>query len=65
LRIRSKRGAKKAICTIAASMLTATYHMLKNGTLYQDLGANFFDNHAKSKQVLRLVNRLQNFGYDV
>jgi signal recognition particle GTPase len=48
-----------------ASVLTAAYHMLKNGTLYQDLGANFFDNHAKSKQVLRLVNRLQNLGYDV
>jgi len=65
LRIRSKRGAKKAICAVAASMLTAAYHMLKNGTLYQDLGANFFDYHAKSKQVLRLVNRLQNLGYDV
>jgi hypothetical protein len=65
LRIRSKRGAKKAICAVAASMLTAAYHMLKNGTLYQDLGANFFDNHAKGKQVLRLVNRLQNLGFDV
>jgi transposase len=32
LRIRSKRGAKKAIGAVAASMLTAAYHMLKDGT---------------------------------
>jgi hypothetical protein len=65
LRIRSRRGSKKAICAVAASILTASYHMLKNGTLYEDLGANHFDDRAKGKHVLRLVNRLQNLGYDV
>jgi len=65
LRLRSRRGAKKAICAVAASILTVAYHMLKNGTLYQDLGANYFDQRAKDKQVLRLVNRLQNLGFDV
>jgi transposase len=64
-RLRSRRGSKKAICAVAASMLTAAYHMLKNGTLYEDLGANHFDNRAKGKQVLRLVNRLQNLGFAV
>jgi hypothetical protein len=34
------RGPKKAVVAVAASILTAAYHMLKNGTLYQDLGAN-------------------------
>jgi transposase len=65
LRLRSRRGSKKAICAVAASILTAAYHMLKNGTLYQDLGPNHFDNRAKGKQVLRLVNRLQNLGFTV
>jgi transposase len=65
LRIRSRRGAKKAIGAVAASMLTAAYHMLKDGTLYQDLGANHFDNRDKGKQALRLVNRLQSLGYAV
>ena len=36
LRLRSRRGPKRAIGAVAASILTATYHMLKNGTLYQD-----------------------------
>jgi transposase len=65
LRIRSRRGPKKAIGAVAASILTAAYHMLKNGTLYQDLGANHFDNRDKGKQVLRLVNRLQSLGFAV
>ena len=65
LRIRSRRGAKKAVVAVAASMLTAAYHMLKDGTLYQDLGPNHFDTRAKGKHVQRLVTRLQNLGFDV
>jgi transposase len=64
-RLRSRRGAKKAIGAVAASILTAAYHMLKNGTLYQDLGADYFDGRAKTKHVLRLVGRLQNLGFAV
>jgi transposase len=65
LRIRSRRGPKKAVGAVAASILTATYHMLKDGTLYQDLGTNHFDNRDKGKQALRLVNRLQSLGFAV
>jgi len=43
--------------------LAAAYRMLKNGTLYQDLGANHFDNRAKGKQVLQLLNCLRNLGF--
>ena len=43
-----RRGAKKAICAVAASILTAIYHMLQDGTLYQDLGADHFDRRAKT-----------------
>jgi hypothetical protein len=39
--------------------------MLKNGTLYEDLGAHDFDRRAKAKQVLRLVGRIQNLGFAV
>jgi transposase len=64
-RLRSRRGARKAICAVAAALLTTIYHMLNNGTCYQDLGANHFDNKAKAKHIQRLVNRLENLGYDV
>jgi transposase len=41
-RLRSRPGAKKAILAVAASMLTAAYHMLKNGMPYHDLGPEHF-----------------------
>jgi len=65
LRLRSRRGPKKAIGAVAASILTAAYHMLKDGTIYQDPGPNHFDNRAKAKHALRLVNRLQTLGFNV
>ncbi len=64
-RLRSRRGAKKAICAVAASILTAAYHMLKDGTVYQDLGHDHFDKRSKDAQTKRLVRRLASLGYDV
>jgi hypothetical protein len=42
-RLRGRDGTKKAICVVAAAMLTAICHMLKNGTEHQDHGTNHFD----------------------
>jgi len=64
-RIRARRGAKKAIVTVAASILTAIYHMLKDGTMYQDLGPNHFDRRDNERQKRRLVQRLAHLGYVV
>jgi len=64
-RLLSRRGAKKAIGAVAASLLTTIYHMLKNGTLYEDLGANYFDQKSKERQAMRLINRLHTLGYQV
>ena len=64
-RLRARRGAKKPIGAVAASILTAAYHMLKNGTLYHDLGPDHFDKRAKAKHVDRLVHRLRNLGFAV
>jgi hypothetical protein len=41
------------------------YHMLKDGTLYQDLGSNHFQNRSKGQQTNRLIKRLADLGYDV
>jgi transposase len=64
-RLRSRRGAKKAILAVAASMLTAAYHMLKNGLPYHDLGADHFSSRDRSKAILRLVRRLNDLGCEV
>ena len=64
-RLKARRGAKKAIGAVAASMLRAVYHMLKDGTVFQDLGADHFTRRNKTASTRRLVNRLQTLGYAV
>jgi len=46
-RLRARRGAKKAVGAVAASILTAAYHRIANGVFYEDLGADHFDRRAK------------------
>jgi transposase len=64
-RISARRGPQKAICAVAASLLAAIYHMLKNGTPYQDLGADHFQRRSRPQQTRRLVHRLEQLGYVV
>jgi transposase len=64
-RLRARRGAKKAILAVASSMLTAVYHMLKNGVQYQDLGASHFTRRDREKIILRLVRRINDLGCQV
>jgi transposase len=64
-RLRARRGAKKAIGVLAASILTTIYHMLISGQLYHDLGPDHFDRRANGRQTMRLVTRLQNLSYAV
>ena len=65
LRLKSRRGPKKAILAVAASMLTAAYYMLRDGVEYRELGADHFDRRDKSKAVARLVRRLGDLGCQV
>jgi transposase len=64
-RLRARRGAKKAIIAVAASMLTAAWHMLQDGTVWNDLGAAHFDRSDAKKTAARLICRLQQIGYVV
>jgi len=64
-RLQSRRGPQKAICAVAASILTAVYHMLKDGTFYQDLGPEHFHRRSKTTYMQRLVRRPEHLGYAV
>lgn len=65
LRIKARRGAKKAILAVAASMLTAAFHMLGDGVEYRDLGPAHLDRHDKTKTINRLAKRLRDLGCQV
>ena len=64
-RLCTRHGKKKAVCAVAASMLTAVYHMLKNGTQHRDLGAGYFDRRPTEIKAKRLVGQLAKLGFEV
>lgn len=64
-RLCARRGPKKAIGAVAASMLRAAYHMLKNNAPYHDLGADHFRRRNKTAHTRRLLKSLANLGYTV
>lgn len=64
-RLKGRRGPKKAIVAVAASLLTATYHMLRTGTVYEDLGADYFQRRNVPQLQRQLVARLQRLGLEV
>jgi len=65
LRIKGRRGAKKAIVAVAASMLTAAFYILRDGTEYRDLGPEYFSQQDRSKTASRLLRRLRDLGLQV
>ena len=65
LRLKSRRGAQKAILAVAASMLTAAFHMLRDGVPYRDLGPHHFDRRDQNTTIRRLVRRLTDLGCEV
>ena len=62
-RLRHRWGPKKAICAVAASILTAVYHMLRDGTFYQDLGANHHQTASPQTQAQRLARQIAKLGF--
>ncbi len=64
-RLKSRRGPQKAICAVAASILTAIYHMLKTSSPHRDLGADYFDRRSPEAKAKRLVIQLARLGFEV
>jgi len=64
-RLKAKRGPKKAIVAVAASLLTAVYFILRDEVPYRDLGAHYFDRHDASRAAARLTKRLEALGFKV
>jgi hypothetical protein len=50
---------------VAASILTAVYYMLKDGTAYTDLGADHFVRGERVKTAQRLLRKLEALDFEV
>lgn len=65
-RIARHRGSNKAIIALANTMLAICWHLLSTGQIYQDLGADYFDNqHNRAGKARRLARQLEALGYQV
>jgi transposase len=64
-RLAARRGKKRAIVAVAHALLVAIYHMLKDGVVYQDLGADYFDRIDRAALVRSSLRRLERLGYEV
>jgi len=65
LRLKARCGPKKAVVAVAASLLATAYHMLADGTCYQDLGPDHFARRDPARIVAKLANRIRSLGYTV
>ena len=64
-RLAQRLGAKKAAMAVAHSVLRIIYHLLRDGTAYTDLGADYFEELDKKKIECHHVRRLEQLGYTV
>ena len=65
-RLAGRRGKQRAAMATGRHILIAVYHILRTpGTVYQDLGANYFDARDKQAVVRREIRRLEALGYRV
>jgi transposase len=61
-RLARRRGSKRAAVAVAHSILVIAYHLLRDGTEYRELGADYFDQHDKQYLERSLIRRLEQLG---
>jgi len=64
-RLRVRRGSSRASVAVAHSILTACWHMLQTGELYNDLGGDYFARRDPERTTKRLVAQLERLGHIV
>lgn len=64
-RLAGRRGKKRALIAVAHSILTDTYHILKEDKPYRELGGNYFDRLDRGRITRYHVKRLKDLGYKV
>ena len=64
-RLRVRRGSSRASVAVAHSILTACWHMLQTGELYNDLGGDYFARRDPTRTTKRLVAQLERLGHIV
>jgi transposase len=64
-RLRGRRGHNKAVTAVGHSILTAIWHMLQTGELYNDPGNDYFTRQHPDRITKRLIRQLEALGHHV
>src|SRR5712691_3233129 len=64
-RLAARRGHKRALIAVAHTILIIAYRIIRDGTTYEDLGSNYFDERDRRATLRRSVQRLERLGYKV
>lgn len=62
MRISAHRGSKRAYVTVAHSMLISIYHILKDGIVFKDLRANYYNQFNKDRKINAYLKKLKALG---
>ena len=65
MRISAHRGKKRAYVAVAHSMLIAIYHILKDGVVFKDLGAEYYNQFNKERKINAYLKKLKALGWEV
>ena len=66
MRVKRRRGHRKAIVAVAHSILVAAYYILKDQCPYEELGGDYFINREDQERLTRrLVRQLERLGQSV
>jgi transposase len=65
LRVRRHRGHKKAIVAVGHQILEIAYYIMRDGTTYHELGADYFARRDRERTIRRSVKQLEALGYHV
>ena len=63
--LKGRIGPKKAAVAVAANLLRVICHMLKDGTFYRDLGADYRRSRDPARTAAKLANRIRALGFNV
>ena len=63
-RISAHRGPKRAYVAVAHSMLVAIYHILKDGVVFKDLGADYYNQFNKERKINAYLKKLKALGWE-
>ncbi len=64
MRISAHRGKKRAYVAVAHSMLIAIYHILEDGIVFKDLGADYYNQFNKERKINAYLKKLKALGWE-